>query len=79
MDLCIVPKGFKVAHTLYGVSDGLLIEDTALDQFRLCLKAAAQLLLQNLQLDTAHELDPNLLEGLVPGYMELWLLLLQLL
>ena len=65
MDLCIVAQGLKVADALYWGGDGLPITDGA----------GAE---GHLQLDLPHQLHVDLAGLLIPGNVELGILLLQL-
>ena len=71
-------QGLKVAYSLHGLQNGLLVNDAALAEGDIQTKAVRNQLLQYLQLDLAHELQVNFPAVLVPGYVELRVLLLQL-
>ena len=76
MHLGIVPQGFKVAHALHGIGNGLFIEYLRVVQGDVQIKALFDQALEHLQLNLPHDLHPDL--PAVPGDVQLGVLLFQL-
>ena len=77
VDLGIVAEGLKVANTLHGVSDGLLVQDAALIHLYLHVEPFGNEALEDFDLDLAHEPGVDLPGPLVPEDGEHGVLLLQ--
>ena len=75
VDLGVVPQGFKVAHALHGVFDGLLVENPAVFQSHFQAEPLQHHCPEHLQLDLAHNLDVNLTP--FPHKVQLWVFLLK--
>ena len=78
VDLRIVAQGLKVADALHRGGDGLPVADGAGAEGHLQAEPLPEHPLQDLQLDLPHQLDVDLPGLLVPGDVELGVLLFQL-
>ena len=79
MHLRVVAQGLKMAHTLHGVGNGLLVQDAPGVQLDVHIEALLHQAFQYLRLHLAHQLHADLRKLLVPANVELRVLLAQLL